>query len=218
MPHYAKSIQYVKNFVGIIINMKETLCWRISISTSAVLLLLLILLWWWADSSYHPNVSQAVDEKSVHQFLDDLSASIAEPPTVKPIYLPTGVFLESVKFVNANDVQVSGYIWQVYHDDVHAGLSRDFVLPEIVDSAGTARKEVAYSRRIGKQQVIGWYIEATLRQKFVYSKYPFDHKTFWLRLWHKDFDRNIVLIPDFKSYTQRTNLGDIFWNQERYCA
>ena len=190
--------------------MKETWYWRVSISVSVVLLLVLILLWWQADSRYRPNLSHAVDENSVHQFLDDLNASTTERPKVKPIYLPTGVFIESVKFVNSNDVQVSGYIWQVYDDDIHAGISRDFVLPEIVDSTGTAKKEIAYSRRIGKQHVIGWYIEATLRQKFVYSKYPFDHKTVWLRVWHKDFDRNIVLIPDFKSYTGLTKSGSVF--------
>jgi hypothetical protein len=147
---------------------------------------------------------------AVHHFLDDLKTGIAEPDKDQPIYLPTGVYVESMKFVSSNDVQASGYVWQVYDDDIHAGISRDFLFPDSVDSTSTAKKAIAYQRRLGKQQVIGWYFEVTLRQKFVYSKYPFDHKTVWLRLWHKDFDRNIVLVPHFQAYTSSTSPGDIF--------
>ena len=41
-----------------------------------------------------------------------------------------------------------------------------------------------------------------LRQKFDYSRYPFDQQTVWIRLWHKDFDKNVVLLPDLGSYDQ----------------
>lgn len=190
--------------------MKESWYWLVSISASVALLLVLIFLWWQTDSSFRPNVRELVDEPAVYSFLDGLNSTDSEPQKPKPIYLTTGVFLESLKFVSSSDVKVSGYVWQVYHDDIHAGISRDFVLPEMVDSTETSMKEIAYRRRVGKQEVIGWYIEATLRQEFVYAKYPLDHKTVWLRLWHKDFDRNIVLIPDFKSYTGPFNAGQVF--------
>ncbi|MFD2179422.1 hypothetical protein [Veronia pacifica] len=49
-------------------------------------------------------------------------------------------------------------------------------------------------------EVIGWSFEATLRQYFDYSLYPFDHKTVWIHLWAKDFYRNVVLVPDFDAY------------------
>jgi len=49
--------------------------------------------------------------------------------------------------------------------------------------------------------VTGWYFRAVLRQQFDYSKYPFDREDVWIRLWHNDFYRNVILVPDFDSYT-----------------
>ena len=54
----------------------------------------------------------------------------------------------------------------------------------------------------GENEVlIGWYFEATLRQPFDYFTYPFDHKPVWICMWHKKFASNIVLTPNFESYT-----------------
>ena len=47
-----------------------------------------------------------------------------------PIYVPTGVFVQSITFLGANDVKLTGYIWQKYTDGVHDGVSRGFVMPE----------------------------------------------------------------------------------------
>ena len=52
--------------------------------------------------------------------------------------------------------------------------------------------------------VIGWNFSAVLRQRFDYSKYPFDRAEVWLRMWHKNFDQNVMLTPDLASY-QETN-------------
>jgi hypothetical protein len=61
----------------------------------------------------------------------------------------------------------------------------------------------------GNNEVIGWYFEAALRQPFNYAYYPFDHKTVWVRLWAKDFSKNIVLLPNFTAY-KATGLANIF--------
>ena len=67
----------------------------------------------------------------------------------------------------------------------------------------------AYRRPDGDGQVIGWYFDATLRQPFDYSRYPLDRHEVWLRMWHADFDRNIVLIPDLGGYDS-TREGETF--------
>ena len=61
--------------------------------------------------------------------------------------------------------------------------------------------------------MIGWYFEATVRQPFDYATYPFDHKTVWVRMWHRQFYRNVVLVPDFEAY-QATGPKDIFGIEE----
>ena len=87
-------------------------------------------------------------------------------------------------------------IWQKYQKELHKGISQGFILPEAIDPKVTEY----YRYREGNGEVIGWYFEAKLRQEFDYSKYPFDHKEVWLRLWHQDFYKNVILMPDFQSY------------------
>ena len=114
-----------------------------------------------------------------------------------PLYIPTGVFIQSLKFTEANGIFVKGYIWQKYKDGISKDISRGFTLPEAVNP----RIVETYRRREGDTEVIGWYVEATLHQNFDYSTYPLDNKKIGIRLWHKDFDKNVVLVPDFDSYT-----------------
>ncbi len=118
-----------------------------------------------------------------------------------PIYIPTGIFIQSIEFLNSTNVSLSGYVWQKYYDNIDRGIDRGFVFPESV----SAEINKAYSRDITnkkgeKYKIIGWYFETVLRQSFDYSRYPLDRKQVWIRLWHKDFDRHIILTPDLDSY------------------
>ncbi len=114
----------------------------------------------------------------------------------EPIYVPTGVFVQSIEFTTANNVILTGYIWQKYQHSVPKSISRGFVLPE----AESAEISKSYDRPFEEGTVIGWYFRATLRQKFNYSVYPLDRQDVWIRIWHEDFDRNVILTPDFASY------------------
>ena len=49
-------------------------------------------------------------------------------------------------------------------------------------------------------EVIGWNFRSVLRQQFNYAKYPFDREEVWIRMWSRDFDKNIILTPDLVSY------------------
>ena len=121
-----------------------------------------------------------------------------------PIYVPTGVFVQSIEFQSANNVSVTGYIWQKYSDDIiekYPDLIPDdetpgFILPEAIEP----KISKYYRREEDNYKSIGWYFEAVLRQNFDYSQYPFDDKNVWLRLWHKNFDKNVILVPDFEAY------------------
>jgi len=113
----------------------------------------------------------------------------------KAIFIPTGVFVQSIEFSSANNIKATGYIWQHYKltDTI---TSRGFVLPEAEDLS----VEVAYEKTQGDVQSIGWYFSTTIRERFDYADFPFDREKLWLRLWHKDFDKNVVLVPDVNSY------------------
>lgn len=126
------------------------------------------------------------------------------------IVIPTGVHLQSIEFRSANNIFITGYIWQKYLASQLDEVSPGFYLPEAVSIS----IDEAYRRPLEKNEshptdacktetgcVIGWYVQAEVRQPFNYAEYPFDDQHIWLRLWAKEFYRNILLVPDLESYT-----------------
>ncbi len=168
-------------------------------------------------NEYDVKPTQLVNAQAANDYLkthweDQLSRSTSQmTPTIK---IKTGIFIQSLQFSNATEVNLTGYIWQRYKDGVHDDIkpsSSDvgFVFPEQVNTGDDIEPYEVYRVNDGDEEVIGWYFEATLRQPFDYVEYPFDHKTVWVRMWAKDFSRNIVLVPDFDAY-KATGLDDIF--------
>jgi hypothetical protein len=177
------------------------------------------------------EAAEIVNQTSLRRFIDDYSRESQKLKADVPIYVPTGIFIQSIEFTTANDVKITGYIWQKYKRGVHDDISRGFVLPEaeapvikevynrplIGDVAkdgllsnislgftkDDCTKRSLKRHRVGPKgcsQLIGWYFSTSIRQNFTYGAYPFDDQYVWLRLWHKDFDRNVVLVPDLASY------------------
>jgi len=110
------------------------------------------------------------------------------------IQIPTGIFIQSLEFESATNIFITGYIWQNYSESSTIGASSPFfVFPESVDST---ELEEAYR----DDNLVGWHFGSILRQRFDYSKYPFDRQDVWIRLSPSDFHTNIVLIPDLDSY------------------
>jgi len=123
----------------------------------------------------------------------------------QPVFIQTGAFIQSLEFTSANDVVVTGYIWQRYPANTPDFVQHGFILPEGDDEIYYMDTEADggadYRENLPDGGVLlGWYIHTALRQTFDYSKYPFDRQDIWLRFWHLDFDRNVILTPDFKGY------------------
>jgi hypothetical protein len=117
----------------------------------------------------------------------------SEPPMI----IPTGLYVESVRFRGPYNVQIAGYIWQRYANDLPQDLDKGVVLPE----AEYERIEVVSREQQGNEELIGWSFKATLREQFDYREYPLDRQQIWIQLWHKDFERNVYLAPDLAAYT-----------------
>ncbi len=114
-----------------------------------------------------------------------------------PVFVPTGLYVESVRFRGPYNATVAGYIWQRYADDLPRDLNKHVLMPE----AEHASFEEVYRVRQGNEEVIGWSFQATLREQFYYQKYPLDRQQIWIQLWHADFERNVYPVPDFGGYT-----------------
>lgn len=120
------------------------------------------------------------------------------PEGVEPILIPTGVLIKSMEFLNGDNVQVTGFIWQQYGPDLPENFNRGVVIAEGVREAYDTTE--AYRYEENGVETIGWYFAATLRQPFEYAEFPFDEQDLWLRLWSRDFAEDTVLVPEFNSY------------------
>lgn len=128
-------------------------------------------------------------------------------PGVEMRRIPTGVFIQGVKFSGPDEVQVNGYVWQHYDEDVPK-TSQGVTFPEAPD--GYEAEKVYEHRRADGRLTKGWHFNLTLRQRFDYRHYPLDKQNIWLRMWTISAFENEALVPDLASYppwTYQRKLG-----------
>lgn len=178
--------------------------WTVAFTFSASCLAGIGFIWYLAlsDQSYKNNRNLLLSQARVNNLLNPQVRAAEKLNQKPPLYVPTGFFVQAIKFNSSTDVLVNGYIWQKYDNNFPNNLPRGFILPEGYDDI---KIEEAYRYKRNNVEVIGWYFEATLRQNFDFSKYPFDLNDVWIRLWPKaftisDIDRSIILVPDLASY------------------
>ena len=203
-------------------------------SSGFSLFLVGVLVYQWYSMNHYDPENQLVNDEQITFFLNDNWNSNeghfdqSSEPLIK---LKTGIFIQSLQFLDSSQVHLTGYIWQRYensadHDEIKPiDGEAGFILPEQVDQAEPReiyRKRFHEGEEVCEnvskrcdvgidwdEELIGWYFQAALRQPFDYSDYPFDHKTVWVRMWAKDFSKNVVLTPDYKAY-DATGKDDIF--------
>lgn len=136
------------------------------------------------------------DMISVNRFMEKNTEAVLTANRKPPVYVPTGIFVQSLEFEGSNDLHITGYVWQRYPEGFGEKLKEGFVMPE----AKSLSVREAYRKKADKAETVGWYFEATTRQQFDYSKYPFDRPN--IRIWLRpaDFMSNIILVPDMASY------------------
>lgn len=179
-----------------------------SISTIFSILLGLFLLWQWNSihNSYVPNTNQLDTSLKVEEFLknhDQIKKSL-NPELIRKS--PIGMFVESLQFISANDIEVSGHIWQkIFNKD-----KKDIKVGVVFnDAIGDVTFDKRYTKVYDEFELHGWYFEANIRQSFHYSDYPIDHKTIWIKVKPLGFNINHMLVPDLDSY-EKTGKEDSF--------
>jgi hypothetical protein len=178
--------------------------WAMSGAFSLLCILGIAYLWYLNVTSSpgeHVRDIKLVNSAIAEKVAADYGRGISDP-----IYVPTGVFIQKMDFTSANDVLINGYIWQKYSDDIPEWARPDpgaalpgFVLPQ-ADLKYLEDVVEAYRRKEGDQEIIGWRFRAELRQKYDYSHYPFHRQDVLMRIWYKDFDRGVILVPDLAAY------------------
>ena len=136
--------------------------------------------------------NKAIIEKYKRDHALTSLTSFVEAPT----YIPVGLFIQSIEFLSASNVSVTGYIWHRYRE----GQSSDYDTGTIFPEAISTNMNLAYEEIIDGETVKGWYFETTLRENFSPDRFPLDRQSVWIRLWHENFGGNTVLVPDIRSY------------------
>jgi hypothetical protein len=169
---------------------------RTSVSWSLTLLLGLVLAWA-ANANFE---RQDAWHGTPLQTAADLDSYLTQhvPEGIDPILIPTGILVQSLEFLNGDNVQVTGYLWQRLGPDLPDELVPGVVLPE--GTKDSYKLSEAYRYEENGAETVGWYFETILREPFAYAEYPFDQQDLWVRLWARDFTQDVILVPDFASY------------------
>jgi len=124
--------------------------------------------------------------------LDQSRERLTEPP----VFLPTGLLIDSLRFEGGTDVEVRGYVWQKYDSELHAGLDRG------VSFGGVAALRIGEPQveQVGGTDVVRWPFEVEQRVRFENSKYPLMRERFALRVIPQELSSNVVLVPDLAAY------------------
>ncbi|PKB63992.1 MAG: hypothetical protein BZY80_04505 [SAR202 cluster bacterium Io17-Chloro-G2] len=176
--------------------------WAVSCSFSVVCIAGIAFLWITnitAESEANNRNISLIDQAIAAKVASDY-ASTAEKD---PIYVPTGMYIQSIEFTSANNVTLTGYLWQKFSEDtpdsvkdIANGGAAGFILPEATKISVTE----SYREEDGGRTLVGWNFNAVIRQNFDFSKYPFDREELWIRIWPQDFGQGVVLTPDLISY------------------
>lgn len=123
----------------------------------------------------------------------------------KAHYIAAGLYVESLEFVNANNVHLTGHAWQKLSPE-----QRDFITPKLMFNH-TVNQTIreAYRQDLNDGSLlIGWHFSIETRQQFDYSKYPFDHKSIEISFNSSDMGPNVVLVPDLESYNKISKMDN----------
>lgn len=173
--------------------------WILSVVVS-VLLVAGIGFTWQAALMFDPDddlsglkVTDSAGLRSFERTIGDMSRQrLTEPP----VFVPTGVLIESLRFEGATDVDVRGYVWQRYDLESQSEIERG------ISFAGVAAERIGEPQieRTPEAEVLRWPFEISQRVRFENSKYPLMRERFALRIVPSSPASNLMLVPDLGAY------------------
>ncbi|NYZ65129.1 hypothetical protein H0A36_03850 [Endozoicomonas sp. SM1973] len=104
-----------------------------------------------------------------------------------------GIYIQAMQFLDANNIEVTGKIWQ-QSDITQIKETPDFII---------ANAQTITWKKIHEYQGYSlWYFNATLRQPFSHTTFPFDTENVRIKFLPKLHQKSLRLIPDFTGYSE----------------
>lgn len=180
----------------------RTEAWTFSFSVTAILITNIVFVWYLnLNDRYNTeqNTDIIITDKTAADNFISLQNTKRKQFSIKPLHeIPTGIFLEKIEYQDSYNVGMSGWIWQKY--PLNNAIEPALYFPQLSPFA-----EANYLQKIDEIEksdhiLVKWYFRSTFIFNFDYLKYPFNTKTVKLKIGYPDFDKNIILTPDIKSY------------------
>lgn len=130
---------------------------------------------------------------------------LAKIHSTAPEYVKTGLYVESLEFVNAKNVHLTGHAWQKLTPEQQTKITPHLSFNHTVNSTITE----AYRRTLDDGSLlVGWHFAIETRQQLDYSKYPFDHKSIEVSFNQAELGGNVILIPDLDAYEKLSKIDN----------
>ena len=143
------------------------------------------------------NTQLITNQNILNHFISDQRHRTLDQREELPLFIPTGIYIQSISFDSSiGGIAINGYLWQRYTPGIHDGIDREIMIP----GSDSFELEEPLTTRSGNTELVRWGFKATLYQDFDFSKYPFGRENVQVHLRHKQFTRNIILVPDLESY------------------
>lgn len=148
------------------------------------------------DSDENVEGRIVTDIAGLMSFEQTITDQSRERLTEPPVFVPTGVLIESLRFDGGTDIDVRGHIWQHYDLEEHSQIGRGIAL------AGVQEQRLGEPQvdRLADSEVVRWPFEAAQRVRFENAKYPLMRERFALRVVPRALSSNVLLVPDLEAY------------------
>jgi len=113
-----------------------------------------------------------------------------------PSYIPTGIHIETLELNAANDLVLTGSVWQRFGRDVPEDVPLAF---RFANASEVAMTNVTRYERENETVVLSTF-EAAIRQNLDYTSYPLDMALLSLRLLPAEIDERVALVADLEGY------------------
>ena len=200
------SILFVATLAALLLRASFGCPVRVWILTAIISTLLIvgISIIWDLALTYHPTTNVAgvkvTDKTTLRAVMSSYRQSSESKQLDPPLYIPTGLYIDAIEFNNANDVLVTGRLWQKYADDYPDGLAKGVQ----IGRSKSVKMQKTGSYVVDAGEVLQWSFQAELRVPIDYSRYPLEVEHLNMQLLPLATDQNIVLVPDLDAYKLTT--------------
>lgn len=136
-----------------------------------------------------------LSDASINKVANSLTKQSGTKP---PLFIKTGILLQSVRYVATSQIHITGQIWQRYPSQLDTTIARDFIIPSC---ESFSIKEIIFRQKTEQEELIVWAVSGLLNQEHFSSQYyPFDEQNIRIAIVHPFLNGTTLLTPDLSSY------------------